>query len=175
MLPATAASCHGVVWRDDRLSPPPNNSCGYHILNSWGGIRFPCPSYRSGKPKPRVDGWSVGAMAFSHRSAAEHSRGTPEMPSKSQSVVRGGEMLHTSLNHADVAFGMFWLEQALRYLGLGGREVGGGEGTKLPLHLHNFLGPPCVPAHHHTHQGHRLPAASGCLCHPQPATSTACS
>ena len=117
----------------------------------------------------------VGAMAFSHRSAAGHSQGTPETLSKSQSIVRGGEMLHTSWDRAHMAFGMFWLDQALRYPGLGGRKAGGGEGTKLPLHLHNFPSSPCVPACHCVCQGHRLPASSGCLLHLQPARSTACS
>lgn len=94
------------------------------------------------------------------------------MLSKLQRVIRGGEMLHTSWDHANIAFGMFWLDQALWYPGPLGRKVGGGEGTKLPLHLHNFPSSLCVPMCHLLHQGHWLPAASGCLLHLQPSRSS---
>lgn len=172
--PGAAAWCHrlmelGVAWQDDGPSPHPNDTRGYRIPSSWGGIGFPCLALRSGKPKPQAN---VGAVAFSHRGPAGLSRGTPETPSTSQSVERGGEMLHTGGDRANTALGRFWLDQALRYVGLGGRKVGGGEGTKLPSHLRNFPSSPRVPA---CPQSHRLPAASGCLRHPRPARNAACS
>lgn len=111
-------------------------------------------------------------MAFSHGSAAGHSRGTPEMLSKSQSIVRGRELLHTSWDRANTAFSVFWLDQALWSLGLEGRKVGGGEGTKPTLHFHNFPSSPCVPL---CMRAAGCLQSPGCLLHPPPARTIACS
>lgn len=54
-------------------------------------------------------------MAFSHHSAIRHRGGTLETLSKLQSVIKAGEPLHISWEHAGTVFGMSWLEQILWY------------------------------------------------------------
>lgn len=134
------ALCHCLLQlcaprQDDGLSPHPNSMPAYPILSSWSGTRFPCPTFRSENPNPRAKGPSMEVMAFSHHSAIRHRGGTLETLSKLQSVIKAGEPLHISWEHAGTVFGMSWLDSLVP--GLGGRKVAGGEGTTL--HLFKFL------------------------------------
>lgn len=136
------ALCHCLLqlcapWQDDGLSPHPNSMPAYPIPSSWSATGFPCPTFRLENPNPCTKGQSMGMMAFSHHSAIRCSGGTLETLSKLQSVIKAGEPLHISWEHADTVFVMSWLEQIPWYQGW---EAGRWQVGKVPpLRLYNFL------------------------------------
>lgn len=120
-----------------------------------------------------VQDQSMGVMAFSHHSTIRLRGGTLETLSKLRGVMRAGEPLHISWEHADTVFGMSWLEQILWYQGW---EAGRWQVGKVPpLHLYTFkffichCVSPCVT------EGFWLLTAWRGLLHGKAASSTACS